>query len=319
MNIAYATDRNYMRHTYVSMDSLLDHNRNVKYICFYIIICNVSEQDKSHFINLVNKYKTEKLDRELRFIDFHTMENLISMARKLNDSLLTYGRLFLVDYVDDDKILYIDCDTIINGELSSLYNKNLEGFAFAAVQDCGMDIEYIREFGIKDDSYYFNSGVCLINLKFWRDNHSLKACISYIEKYGKNILFHDQDVMNYVFKNKIMLMEMKYNVMSAIYFFDRESLLKTNKYKIFYGETEYYDAKRNAVIIHFAGQYFLYAKPWYIGSRHPMAHLYKRYITQSPFEKKFYREVLGKKKKMIRWAMNHSPVFLRPYLFYLFK
>jgi len=311
MNIAYATDENYIRHTYVSIQSLLDFNRDVEEINIYVIVYNVRNEYRNFLEDLAAGYSKGKSKRNIIFLNFEEMQRPLEHARMLNGSLLAYGRLFLVNYVDSDRILYIDSDTLINNSLTELYETEINQYAAAGVQDCGISLEHIKTIGLKNGSIYFNSGVCLFNLKYWRENNGLKQCVDYIEKYGENIIFHDQDVLNVVFENKILCIDMKYNVMSAVYFFPRKELMKINQYIQFYGEEEYCSAREKAVIIHFAGQYFLYAKPWYYHSGHPMAYLYKKYADKSPFPESLTKEKITKKKFTVRWIFNHIPGFMK--------
>lgn len=65
--------------------------------------------------------------------------------------------------IPDDKVLYVDCDTICVGDLEEFWNINLNGKMIAGVQDTVND--EIKTNRIKTDDPYINAGVILIDLK----------------------------------------------------------------------------------------------------------------------------------------------------------
>src|SRR5699024_5107120 len=65
-----------------------------------------------------------------------------------------------------EKILYIDCDTLIVNNLQPLFNQKTE-----SIITVSHDIDYerhIKRISLENKSY-FNSGVILINTKRWVD------------------------------------------------------------------------------------------------------------------------------------------------------
>lgn len=100
-----------------------------------------------------------------------------------------------------DKILYLDTDTIINNDISVLYNEDISNFEVGVVRDIlPRNRWYFRN--------YFNAGMLLINLNEVRKsnafNKSAVLCLS------KKMSFADQDALNKTIKKRRML-NYKYN------------------------------------------------------------------------------------------------------------
>lgn len=133
---------------------------------------------------------------------------------------------------DADRVLFLDADTFVTGDLSEFYNQNLDGFYLAAVNDYGMlsdlktdnklplgnekvDIkEYfsnIRKWNNTDMQRYFNSGMLLMNLDEMRKNNVQEKMLKSLEE---NIFaFPDQDCINFVCHDHVKIIEPKYNFM----------------------------------------------------------------------------------------------------------
>ena len=99
-----------------------------------------------------------------------------------------------------DKILYLDADTLIADDISSLYKTDLEGKEFAAALDMVGSVWLHR--------WYMNSGVMLFNMTEVRKTGLFEKCRHFILH---NLSFMpDQDALNYYVKNHVTL-PMKYN------------------------------------------------------------------------------------------------------------
>lgn len=120
-----------------------------------------------------------------------------------------------------DKALWLDTDTIVTGDISSMFSKNLNGYYYAAVPETNIHLEYryvglsypqntyiIRSYPQFVSGEYFNSGSLLCNLKALRDGKGdeLIAKLN-TEKY----YFPDQDVINICCRGRILPLSSQYN------------------------------------------------------------------------------------------------------------
>ena len=153
--------------------------------------------------------------------------------------------------------------------LLPLWNTDLEGKAIAAVSDgiSGL-IEIYNRLKYPFDLGYFNAGVLLVNLKYWREHQVLREFESYMERHEDSIKYHDQDVLNAVLCEQKILMPIKYNL-------QRGFLLKNRNFDYRKVEKELTEALADPCIVHYTNSY----KPWkrYIETPHPFNSTWDKY------------------------------------------
>lgn len=187
-------------------------------------------------------------------------------------TLATYYRLFLAELLPAtiNKVLYLDGDVIVRKSLQSLWNTDVSNVALAAVPDLGIE-EFAPYDRLQYDSClgYFNAGVLLINLCYWREHNVFKSFSEFMKAHYSNILFNDQDVLNGVFCNNKYILDFKYNYM-------QNYLQKNVYYRL---GKELLEAREDPFIIHFSGSY----KPWdyYIPFHHPFNNTFYKYQSQT--------------------------------------
>lgn len=283
MNIAYSTDETYVRHVFVSLNSLLDKNQDARSIIIYIINNNIQKESMIALENLVNQFVTENKERLIKFIDFKNFKKYVENAVPWG-SLSAYGRLFLETVEGIDKILYLDCDTIICESLNTLYSMNIDKYALAAVQD-NAGPNFREAVGLKWNDRYINSGMCLINIQYWKKHNIMDKCLKFIDDFNGQVPCADQGTLNGVLKNKILIISPKYNVMTPMFDFSGSRMEKFFELNDYYDDTEIQEAIEHPVIIHYTGGF--YVRPWYINGNHPMQEVYRYYMNKSPWKNKY--------------------------------
>lgn len=107
---------------------------------------------------------------------------------------------------DISRVVYLDCDTIVQEDLTRLFDVDLKGHALAAVHnmvspdrviEIGPTVRQV-EFGSAAPGY-FNTGVLLIDLDVWRQMRCTARIRDLWERYGEHLRGPDQDVLNLVF------------------------------------------------------------------------------------------------------------------------
>lgn len=144
--IVLAGDRNYIRQLETTIKSILYHNRDVKiYILNQDIMPDWFRKPRKIARMLGSEIIDVKLPEQTVFQDWEKQDHISS---------ITYARYFIADYIQEDKVLYLDSDLIVNTSLEKLFSICLEEKSLAAVKDT--------------DGITFNTGVLLINNKKWR-------------------------------------------------------------------------------------------------------------------------------------------------------
>lgn len=233
ISIAYAPDDKYINQTVVSMKSALEHNKQVEFIIMY---SKLSAESMQKLGAVGGSLRLIKMD-ENQFADL-TLSKWVTVQ--------AWFRIKLPDLCKDlDKVLYLDCDTLIRGNLDELFSLDLTNKYLAGVKDVWGVSKYVKRLGMKS-GVYVNSGMLLFNCDYCRKEHFFDKVVDFAKNNAKIIEFCDQDSINKVVDEYKLVVSPKYNFMDTwwrggYYEFEGEE------------ETEYLKAKENPVIAHLTG------------------------------------------------------------------
>ncbi|HEV4866544.1 TPA: SP_1767 family glycosyltransferase [Streptococcus pneumoniae] len=230
--IVLAGDRNYIRQLETTIKSILYHNRDVKiYILNQDIMPDWFRKPRKIARMLGSEIIDVKLPEQTVFQDWEKQDHISS---------ITYARYFIADYIQEDKVLYLDSDLIVNTSLEKLFSIYLEEKSLAAVKDT--------------DGITFNTGVLLINNKKWRQEklkeRLIEQSIVTMKEVEEGRFEHfngDQTIFNQVLQDDWLELGRAYNLqvghdIVALYNNWQEHLAFNDK----------------PVVIHFT----TYRKPW---------------------------------------------------------
>lgn len=255
INIAYCFDENVIDYLKVSLLSLLT-NKNEKTHYNIIGICSteaidcipelkrlVYERDKNSNLEIKECLEIPKDAYEIRSITY-----------------ATYFRFDLADYfLDINKVIYLDVDTYINGDLSELWNIDIGSNYVSGVR---ADVNIYNSWENKLANYeywkeledlrgnYINAGVMIMNLKLIRE---AMLPVLWKSKASYPYFYQDQDIINLTCKPFIGILPMKFNSMTFYTEDDYMNLM----YQNIYNKYEILNARQAPIILHYAGK-----KPW---------------------------------------------------------
>ena len=300
MNIIYSSDDKFVRHIYVSMLSLLETQSPAVEMNIYLVDNNISEENKTILNDMVSRY-----GRNINYLPFGKIEGDLQGVSLWGGSLSAYARLFIGRYISQNMVLYLDGDSVIQGDLSPLFELDLSDYYFGAVQDTAGKV-FRGEVGIEGNEKYINSGVMIINLKKWEEDNIEKQFLDFIRKYNGNVPCCDQGTLNGVCKGKILILPPKYNVMTPMLTFKADEIKTLFEIPEYYTEESLADARKNPVFIHYVGGFFV--RPWFINADHPKKDLYRKYMDMSPWTGKYFpAENLGTRTKLMKLAYKTLP------------
>lgn len=295
MKVLYTCDNNYVWMMSISMISLFETHKNVENLEVYFIGENISVINKEKIENIAKTYKRKCIILELPKID---LPNEIVSKRWPKSA---FSRLFAAEILPNDieKILYLDCDTIVKENLSQLFDKNYDSYIFYGVKDC-IGKEYKKNIGLEENSVYVNAGVLLINLDELRKINVYNRIEEFLNKYKKMINYADQDILNGTFKGKIGCLNANYNVMTIEFVYSHKEIIKLRRPSNYYNEEEIINAVEIPAIIHYTTN-MIVVRPWFQNSNHPrrgdFLNIFEKNNSFNIEFKKF--EVRNKKDKIL--------------------
>ncbi|MBQ3551206.1 MAG: glycosyltransferase family 8 protein [Clostridia bacterium] len=198
--VFFSTDDNYVPYLDVAINSLITNaSKEYKY---RIIVLNTGLCPE----NMAKVKLNECPWASIEFIDISgKIEGISSYFKNVyHFSIVTYYRLFIASlFPQYDKIVYLDCDLVVQGDISELYETDLGNNILGAVSDQFVcNTPEFREYAEKaigvDPDTYFNAGVLVISLEQFRKNGIEKQFIKLITEYDFDLLDPDQAYLNYL-------------------------------------------------------------------------------------------------------------------------
>ena len=271
IHIVCSTDTNYIMPTGVMMKSVSMNNYEEK-ICFHVIVDeSVTEDQRKQLERVVGDCSKHKVLFHLvegeRFDDFPQLGITKKYITKA-----TYYRLLFTDLFDDNihRLLYLDGDMIVTGSLQTLWETELDGYAIGAVTDMSERIHDYHRLGYPASLGYFNAGMLLVNLDYWREHKAKDEFMDIILHHPERIKYHDQDVMNIVFCQCKKMVSFRYNFQDGFMYKPERMEMDADKYA-----AQIADAISHYTVIHYTST----AKPWHKECLHPLTALWWKYLA----------------------------------------
>ncbi len=141
-------------------------------------------------------------------------------------------RLLLPELLSVEKVIYLDCDVIVNLDIAELWDIPMTDHPVAAVPDQAIAY-WPRELRLTvqscriDINHYFNSGIMIMNLEqIRRQYHLLDEWFRFVQQYP-HAFFVDQDILNKLFQAECRWLDAKYNQFAGYHHCPFESLTGT--------------------------------------------------------------------------------------------
>lgn len=269
MNFLYSSDIGYVDLSKISIASLLEANKG-ETVKIYYVEDHIGEDNKKWLTDLVHRFHGE-----IYYINACEIDT--SFVQKTSFSTAGYYRLLVSNIIPEDKIIYLDCDTIVLGSFRELWSVDISEYLVGGVKDTVQN-HVAASVGMKDNSFYINSGMMYMNLKKWRNEDVDQQVREVFARYDGKVPHHDQGVINCVANGRILYLPVQYNLMSQYLYFTRKQLMKLFRIRQFYSDNEIQEAKAQPVVIHFLNKF--YGRPWHSGSEHPYAGVFDDYIDK---------------------------------------
>ena len=177
-------------------------------------------------------------------------------ASRLNQ--ITYWRMALAELLPHlSKVLFLDADVLITADIKELWGVDVSNVYAAVVSDHSLVAQQHWKKLAIDSGNYFNAGMMLLNLEYWRVRNAKDALAATFHSRHEWD-YNDQDVLNVVMANEVKYLDASFN---------------TQTYTL---------AKHlvsRPVVVHFTGQ----EKPWHASSAHPYTSQFRSHLNSTPY------------------------------------
>ena len=210
--ICFATDDNYVPFLTVAIASLLDNSSKENFYKIYVLTSHLTEEN----MNSILKQKTE--NSSIDFVQLSKELDKVQDMFHLRDyySKETYYRIFIPNlFPQYEKVLYLDCDITVLGDVTELYNTQIHGYYVGAVQEEVMQTfevfgNYVEKADGINRKNYFNAGILLINCRRWRNKLIAERFVDLLNRYKFRVV-QDEDYLNVLCKDNIKWLPLGWN------------------------------------------------------------------------------------------------------------
>lgn len=249
INILIASDINYAPYYGVMLTSLFINNKDCRFDIHLLTDSSWTDSKTKQFETLSSKYNSQ-------FNVYRINEQMMEKyPLRGHLRLSTYYNLCAPDFLPASihKILYLDGDMIVNGDIRPLWNIDIDGYACAMVPNCTFfDQSYYDRLQYNRTDGYYNNGATIYNLDYLRESHFVTKAFEYINNHADRIVWMDQDVQNALLHDVMLSLPFEYNF-QALFFMPS----KWETYPHDFRE-EVLNAAEKPVILHYSGR----CKPW---------------------------------------------------------
>jgi lipopolysaccharide biosynthesis glycosyltransferase len=193
----------------------------------------------------------------------------------------TYYKLAVTDLLpaELDRVLFLDSDLIMLGDVGALWDADLGSHHLLAVQDrvvpyvsSPFGISTWATLGLDRNAKYFNAGVMVVDLERWRRDRVPQQVIEYLRTNHENVYFWDQEGLNAVLAGRWGELDERWNcnvTVPGVF----ESVVATAHSNGSSGSDS------GPWVLHYTGN----LKPWLYPSRNPQRQRYFDYLDETPW------------------------------------
>lgn len=313
LNIALGFDKNFAKYAAVTIASVIANSKTP--VKFFLMHDNLPQ-------NILRPI-TKMIEMGGYCVEWFNMTDDYGDMFVGGWSRAMYYPISLSKICDENRILFLDADTIVTGDLSEFYNQDLSETYVAAAHDYGMFStgysknlykisenkrvtirEYFKDY-IKweqeDLNKYFNSGLLLCNLEEMRKDNVHERMIAILNT--RELVFPDQDCFNIACHEKVKIVSHKNNYMVI-----EPRLWEGINQSVIPEIQKYKDEKETPLVIHYI------FKPWkeFEGYKVEFGELFWEYKSQTPwksrYDKKFFKSL---RRNLVQFRLSKTESYLR--------
>ncbi|MBC8041221.1 MAG: glycosyltransferase family 8 protein [Opitutaceae bacterium] len=187
LHLAFQTDQNYVDGLVATLCGVVRNLPRATRVEVFVIDCGILPETR-HRLSRMLALRHPRVTLTFLLIDGDVLDRLPFPAGLQHANRSVYARLFLPELLPSlDRILYLDCDLIVDADLSPLAVLPLDGAVVAAARD----EEQKNATGIAPD---FNSGLMVMDLAAMRASNLTRRAVEIAG--AQNTRHGDQTLLN---------------------------------------------------------------------------------------------------------------------------
>ena len=266
--VACAADERYVVPLAVMLASLSDHIDSARGAIVYVLNGGVSAENRERLERSLLAENVELCWVDIRAAPFSDLPVWGRMSAS------TYHRLMLPEILPPSvrRLVWLDCDVVVNADVAALWASPLAGRHLLAVQD--MIVPYVSSpdgvacfaaLGLAPEAKYFNAGVMIVNLDLWRRDDVPDRVADYLRSHQDDVVYWDQEGLNAVLAGRWGELDPRWNHNASVCgrAFYRPRHLDPDAYR---------RVVEDPWIIHFSGNLKPWSMPPGVDGRHRFFH-----------------------------------------------
>ncbi len=276
--IVFATNENYAPYASVTIDSLIKNSSKKYFYDIYIFYTELAKETIQKFQNMSEEnFNVTCLDVNA-FIDKE-----LNLYENFHFTKEMYYRILIPSILENyDKVIYLDSDMVILGDISELFKEDISDYVLGGVRDVQhyTSKKYVKEILQLDDKKYINSGMLVINCENFRKFGIKEKCFETLQNTVIEFRYPDQDIINIACKDKIKFLDSCWNYIWHYNFprYNKQNLLLSDE-----DQQEYEKKSKDIKIIHYTSS----IKPW-----NNYNTIYSKYFFDYARESKEFKNII---------------------------
>ncbi len=288
--VVFAADNNYVPQLTTTIYSAMKNASPDRYYDVTVLQRDIDWHNQQRMHDFFSRFT----NMNLRFANVERLMSGYELSTNNEHiSVETYYRFLIQQALPFyDKVLYLDSDIIIPGDIAKLYDTDLGDNLLAAIHDIdflgNLNVKHGKRMGyakntlrMKNPYDYFQAGVLVLNTKAMREQYTIKQWLTYAS--NTDYIYNDQDVLNICCEGKVTYLPWEWNVVHDCG--RRVGNLFVQAPNDVYDA--YMKSRSNPQIIHYAG----YQKPW-VDPDCDYAPVYWDYARDTPFYEALLKRVV---------------------------
>ena len=243
------------------LESIREHISETVSYDFAVFHTDITKQNQDRISSIFKASGNVRL----QFINISSIVADYKLDAREHITTETFYRFLILDIMKNyEKVIYLDCDLVVNADLAELYQTELGDSLIAAVRDVDFigqlnipgatTLSYSREtLKLNDPWQYFQAGVLIFNVPQMR---RLTTVTELLELADKDLYrYSDQDILNVLCQGRVTYLDPRWNHIFDCHGERIRNVIVWDPVPLY---EEYMEARKNPYIIHYAG----FCKPW---------------------------------------------------------